>query len=225
MHNFQGKRSGYASDELDDTDGDDRGGQPAGKKRKLSKAALAKLKAKEKAKESAKEKAKYKAKKGKKKGANDDEDYEDEDEDEDEYTALSKGGFTRGGARSVLPPAGSFENCAECEKKFTVVRVFPSVYPPPSPRGCTHFNPPHSNRTFYSCPTDVGNLQTRYTMAANPGPGFLCHKCAKASGADPFKKPAAPRKRKDQAEKRKVTSFEETERVKSLAKMCIEVSR
>lgn len=60
-------------------------------------------------------------------------------------------------------------------------------------------------------------------MAANPGPGFLCHVCAKASGADPFKKPAAPRKRKDPAEKRKVTSFEETERVKSLAKMCIEV--
>ena len=61
-------------------------------------------------------------------------------------------------------------------------------------------------------------------MAANPGPGFLCHACAKASGADPFKKPALPRKRKDPAERRKVTSFEETERVKSLAKMCIEVS-
>jgi hypothetical protein len=60
-------------------------------------------------------------------------------------------------------------------------------------------------------------------MAANPGPGFLCHSCAKSSGADPFKKPAAPRKRKDPADKRKVTSYEETERVQSLAKMCIEV--
>ena len=45
----------------------------------------------------------------------------------------------------------------------------------------------------------------------------------KASGRDPFKKPAAPRKRKDPAEKRKVTSFEGTEKVSSLAKMCIEV--
>ncbi|KAF8519826.1 hypothetical protein JB92DRAFT_2786466 [Gautieria morchelliformis] len=170
----KGKRGGYVSDELDDTDGEK--DKPAAKKRKLGKAALEKLKAKDKAK------AKAKAKKSKAKGSDDD-DYEDSDEDE--YTALSKGGgFTKTGKASVLPPAGSFENCAKCKKRFTV---------------------------------------TRYTMAANPGPGFLCHSCAKASGSDPFKKPAAPRKRKDPAEKRKVTSFEESERVQSLAQMCIEV--
>ena len=60
-------------------------------------------------------------------------------------------------------------------------------------------------------------------MAANPGPGLLCHSCAKASGADPFKKPASRRKRKDPTEKRKIISFEETERVRSLTAMCIEV--
>ncbi|KAF8583143.1 RNI-like protein [Ramaria rubella] len=164
----KGKKSGYGSDDLDDTN--DEGDKPAAKRRKLSKAALAK------------EKAKAKAKAKKKKGGDDDDDFEDSEEDQ--YTALSKGGFTRTGKGNVLPPAGSFENCATCGKKFTV---------------------------------------TRYTIAANPGPGFLCHSCAKASGTDPFKKPATPRKRKDPAEKRKVVSFEETEKVKTLATMCIDV--
>ncbi|KAF8647400.1 hypothetical protein AX16_006742 [Volvariella volvacea WC 439] len=63
---------------------------------------------------------------------------------------------------------------------------------------------------------------TRYTLAANPGPGFLCHQCAKASGADPFKKPAAPRKRKAPADKRNVVSFEER-RFPTLVSMCIDV--
>jgi hypothetical protein len=77
---------------------------------------MEKLKAKEKVK------AKAKARKGKnKKGASDDDEYKDSEEDE--YTALSKGGFTRTGKGRVLPPVGSFENCAKCDKKFTVVWV------------------------------------------------------------------------------------------------------
>ncbi|KAH7906208.1 RNI-like protein [Hygrophoropsis aurantiaca] len=63
---------------------------------------------------------------------------------------------------------------------------------------------------------------TKYTMAANPGPGYLCHSCAKASGTDPFKKPAAPRKRTAPADKREVISFEER-RLPSLANICIDL--
>jgi DNA repair protein RAD7 len=59
-------------------------------------------------------------------------------------------------------------------------------------------------------------------MAANPPPGYLCHHCAKASGTDPFKKPAVPRKRVNAAEKRNVVSYQER-RLPSLATMCIEV--
>ncbi|KAF8521405.1 RNI-like protein [Hysterangium stoloniferum] len=162
---MDGKKNGYASDALDDSEEE---AIPAGKKRKLGKAALEKMKAKEK-----------KTAKKKKKGSDD-----DYSEDDDIYTALSKGAFSGAGKGSAVPPAGTFENCAKCGKKFTV---------------------------------------TRYTMAAIPGPGFLCHPCAKAFGADPFKKPAMPRKRKDPAERRKIISFEDIERVKSLAAMCIEV--
>ncbi|OCH84255.1 RNI-like protein [Obba rivulosa] len=63
---------------------------------------------------------------------------------------------------------------------------------------------------------------TKYTLPANPPPGYLCHMCAKASGADPFKKPAVPRKRKPATDKRSVVSFEER-RFPSLASMCIQV--
>ncbi|KAI0365137.1 RNI-like protein [Pilatotrama ljubarskyi] len=63
---------------------------------------------------------------------------------------------------------------------------------------------------------------TKYTMAANPPPGYLCHPCAKSSGSDPFKEPAAPRKRKPAAERRNVASYEER-RLPSLASICIEV--
>ncbi|KIJ13187.1 hypothetical protein PAXINDRAFT_100804 [Paxillus involutus ATCC 200175] len=63
---------------------------------------------------------------------------------------------------------------------------------------------------------------TKYTMAANPPPGYLCHQCAKASGVDPFKKPAIPRKRKAAAEKRELISYEER-RFPSLASLCIEL--
>ncbi|KIY51242.1 RNI-like protein [Fistulina hepatica ATCC 64428] len=60
---------------------------------------------------------------------------------------------------------------------------------------------------------------TTYTMAANPGPGFLCHRCAKAAGSDPFKKPSAKRKRKAVA---KMPAFEE--RVfPSLISICVKV--
>ena len=64
--------------------------------------------------------------------------------------------------------------------------------------------------------------QTKYTMAANPGPGFLCHQCAKASGSDPFKKPT-PKKRKTPADKRTIVNFEE-KRFPTLVSMCIQVS-
>ncbi|KAG9317975.1 RNI-like protein [Chiua virens] len=63
---------------------------------------------------------------------------------------------------------------------------------------------------------------TKYTMAANPPPGYLCHPCTKACGADPFKKPAASRKRKPAAEKRDVTAFEER-CFPTLAVLCIEL--
>lgn len=112
---MKGKKSGYASDALDETEEDKN--KPATKKRKLSKVTLEKLKAKEKAK----------AKTGrKKKAGNADDDYEDSDEDE--YTALSRGGFTRVGKGSVLPPAGSFEDCATCQKRFTVVCLHVALF-------------------------------------------------------------------------------------------------
>ncbi|EMD34253.1 hypothetical protein CERSUDRAFT_140620 [Gelatoporia subvermispora B] len=63
---------------------------------------------------------------------------------------------------------------------------------------------------------------TKYTLPANPPPGYLCHLCAKASGADPFKKPAAPKKRKPAGERRNIVSFEER-RFPTLASMCIDV--
>ncbi|KAG8744082.1 hypothetical protein FRC10_010869 [Ceratobasidium sp. 414] len=65
---------------------------------------------------------------------------------------------------------------------------------------------------------------TRYTMAADPPPGYLCHTCAKASGADPFKKSGAPRGRKPAADKRKIVNFEQKDVFKSLATNCIEAS-
>ncbi|KAF7305906.1 RNI-like protein [Mycena chlorophos] len=128
------------------------------KKSKLSKAAEAKAKAK--------------AAKKKNKG-------DDEDEDEDAYTALSKAAY----APSNKPAVGSFADCAQCEKKFTV---------------------------------------TKYTMAAIPGPGYLCHPCAKEAGIDPFKKPAAPRKRKAPAEKRTVVHIQQRS-FPTLVSLCIDV--
>lgn len=59
-------------------------------------------------------------------------------------------------------------------------------------------------------------------MAAIPGPGWLCHECAKASGADPFKKPTAARKRKAPEQKRKIVNYEEII-FPSLASLCIDV--
>ncbi|CAE6430677.1 unnamed protein product [Rhizoctonia solani] len=64
---------------------------------------------------------------------------------------------------------------------------------------------------------------TRYTMAADPPPGFLCHSCAKAGGADPFKKAGPPRGRKPAVAKRKIVNFEQKDVFKSLATTCIEI--
>ncbi|KAI0042009.1 RNI-like protein [Auriscalpium vulgare] len=63
---------------------------------------------------------------------------------------------------------------------------------------------------------------TKYTIAAQPPPGYLCHTCAKAGGADPFKKPAAPRKRKAPANKRTVTNIEER-RLPTLVSLCVQI--
>lgn len=63
---------------------------------------------------------------------------------------------------------------------------------------------------------------TKYTVAASPPPGYLCHPCTKASGADPFKKPAVPRKRKSAAERRAITNFQER-KFPTLVSFCIKV--
>jgi DNA repair protein RAD7 len=108
--------SGYASDNLDepeggdtagdamDVDGEDEENTVSTKKRKLTKAAEARLKAKEK----------------KKKGS-------DDDDDEDAYTALSKSLWSNVTSK---PPVGSFENCAVCKKQFTAVcyKTFSAVW-------------------------------------------------------------------------------------------------
>ncbi|PPQ73574.1 hypothetical protein CVT24_007460 [Panaeolus cyanescens] len=175
--------SGYNSDDMDegpgqeaeaededamDVDQDEEEAPTPAKKRKLTKAAEAKLKAKEK--------EKMKKKKGKK---GSDDDYEDDEDDA--YTALSKGMFNVKGAKKA--PVGSFEECAVCEKQFTV---------------------------------------TKYTLASRDGKGFLCHPCSKAGGRDPFKKPALPKKKRTNADKRNVTSFEER-RFPTLVSLCIQL--
>ncbi|KAF8237013.1 RNI-like protein [Tricholoma matsutake] len=156
--------AGYASDELDEPEGEHEE-KPTIKKRKLTKAAEAKLKAKEMAKKT--------------KGNDDNGDRDGDDSEDDVYNALSKSFWTDNGSK---PPVGNFENCARCEKQFTV---------------------------------------TKYTIAANPGPGFLCHQCAKASGSDPFKK-ATPKKKKAPVDKRTVVNFEE-KRFPTLVSMCIQL--
>jgi len=98
---FMNKATNYASDELDDPEEE----SPAKKKRKSTKG---------RATAAAKAKAKKKAK--------DDGDYEGSSEDE--YKAVSKNLWSMGGNGGPKPPVGSFENCARCEKQFTVVRLF-----------------------------------------------------------------------------------------------------
>ena len=96
-------QSGYASDNLDESE-DEQITQPK-KKRKLTKTAEAKLKAKEKAT------INKKGKKGKPES--------DEEEEGDSYNAPSKGVIS--GAIGGQPPVGHMKNCAKCSKKFTVV--------------------------------------------------------------------------------------------------------
>jgi DNA repair protein RAD7 len=97
------RNSGYASDNLDESA--DEGNTPAKKKRKLTKAAEAKLKAKEK--------ASLQKKKGKL-------DEDDEDEENDPYKAKSTGLMSS--VTGKAPPIGTFHECGQCQKKFTVVR-------------------------------------------------------------------------------------------------------
>lgn len=90
---------GYNSEHLDESEDE----KPT-KKRKMTKAAEAKAKA------AAKAEAK------KKKG-----DEDEDSEEEDPYNALSKMWKD-----TSKPPVGSFENCARCNKEFTVVCAFPN---------------------------------------------------------------------------------------------------
>ena len=101
------------SDNLDESA--EEGTSPAKKKRKLTKAAEAKLKAKEK--------AALQKKTGKKV------EDEEEDEEEDPYKAKSKG-LMSSAATGKAPPIGTFHECAQCQKKFTVVRnLVPAFLP------------------------------------------------------------------------------------------------
>ena len=61
-----------------------------------------------------------------------------------------------------------------------------------------------------------------YTMAANPGPGILCHKYAKESDGDSLKKHAPPRKRKLPADMRTIVNLQENY-FPILASLCIRV--
>lgn len=98
---FSVQDSGHASDDLDHS-GPEMGANPvqndaliaAAKRRRLTKAAEAKLKAKEK----------------KRRGIKDSDDDDDIDEDDERYNAPSS-----------RPAPGSFAHCALCEKRFTVV--------------------------------------------------------------------------------------------------------
>ncbi|EIN07847.1 RNI-like protein [Punctularia strigosozonata HHB-11173 SS5] len=168
----------YDSDELDEPDEEHKKApnrdeeEPSPKRRKTnakSKAAPAKAE-----KENAKAKGKGKGKS--KKGKGSDDDYEDDDDD-------AYNGLSLWSTNASKPPVGSFENCAKCEKQFTV---------------------------------------TKYTMAANPPPGYLCLPCSKSSGSDPFKKPVAPRKRKATEDRRKIVYFEEKQ-FPTLVSMCIQL--
>ncbi|KAJ7015845.1 RNI-like protein [Mycena alexandri] len=144
---------GYHSDNLDEPE------SPPKKQKKTAKTAVSKASA-----------SKSKSKKKKK---------DEDSEEEDPYTELSRSLWTN----VPKPAVGSFENCAKCEKQFTM---------------------------------------TKYTMASSTGTGYLCHPCAKASGTDPFKKAAAPRKRKTPADKRTVVHIEKRG-FPSLVTICIDV--
>ncbi|KAF8309908.1 RNI-like protein [Clavulina sp. PMI_390] len=63
---------------------------------------------------------------------------------------------------------------------------------------------------------------TKYTQAASPPPGYLCHNCTKAAGIDPFKKTTAPRQKRKAEDKRKIVNFEEKD-ITSLTHHCISV--
>ena len=63
-------------------------------------------------------------------------------------------------------------------------------------------------------------VETKYTVAADPPPGYLCHSCAKES--NPFKKPTAPRKRKSAVEKRSDLNYQER-KFPTLVSLCIKV--
>ena len=125
--------------------------------------------------------------------------FDDDDGEEDAYTALSKSPWTNKSS-NPKPPIGSREKCAKCSKQFTMVRFSTLL---------------STSRSYF--------VKTRYTVVANPQPGYLCHPCAKASGTDPFKKPRPPRKRKSATEKRNVTNYQER-KFPTLVSLCIKVS-
>jgi hypothetical protein len=78
----------------------------------------------------------------------------------------------------------------------------------------------YAHQAFFSFPVPRAHKpQTKYTIAAKDDSGYLCHRCAKDSGANPFKKPAVPRKRKAP---RNITVIEER-RFPTLVSICIQV--
>ena len=115
----QAEEEEYKSDGLDESE--DEEAARAAKRRRTAKgkgkAAAVEAPKTKKAKAAAKRKAKRAAK-----GSDDDDDYEDSDDDE--YTAPARGLLSPSKKivdPNVRPPNGSFEECAECQKDFTVV--------------------------------------------------------------------------------------------------------
>lgn len=104
-------QTGYASDNLDESEDNDekRNGAPPKKKQKLTKAATEKLKAKQKAQR-------------KQQGLDSDSNRGDSD---DPYTAPSKGPGIMDRAINIddRPTNGSRLVCPECDKGFTVVSL------------------------------------------------------------------------------------------------------
>ncbi|KAG8935696.1 hypothetical protein FRC02_006972 [Tulasnella sp. 418] len=110
-----GVDTGYNSEDLDRDDAQDEKTSASAKgKKKKTKA------------QSEKEKAKAKAAFDAKKRKRGDSDYEDDDDEDNAYTAPSKAlGHVK------APDIGSFENCAKCDKRFTVTKYTIPCNPPP----------------------------------------------------------------------------------------------
>ncbi|KAF5344081.1 hypothetical protein D9758_008903 [Tetrapyrgos nigripes] len=129
----------------------------------------------------------------------------------DEPETPAKKQKTTAKAKAKAKKAAKKDEDAEDEEEDTYTALSKSILPTRPPIG--------NLEECAKCQTKFP--VTKYTLAANPGPGWLCHKCAKSAGMDPFKKPA-PRKRAKPTEKRNVAYFEER-RFPSLVSICINI--